>query len=236
MRIDLLSIFPGMFDGVIHESILAIAQKKGLVSFHTHNIRDWSDDPKHFKVDDRPFGGGPGMVMKAEPIVSAVEAVRAQAKEPGRLLFMSPQGRPFSQEMAYELAESQRVVMVCGRYEGFDERIFDVLQPEEVSVGDYVLTGGELAAMVIADAVVRLIPGVVGCADSVIEESFGDGLLDCPHYTQPATWRGMSVPEVLRGGNHRKIEEWRHEQAMRRTRLRRPDLLGQGGAHQDVAG
>ena len=225
MQIDLLSIFPNMFDSVLHESILGLAERKGLVTYNTHNIRDWSDDNKHRKVDDRPFGGGPGMVMKAEPVVSAVESLRNTGEVPGRLIFMTPQGLPFTQDLAYEYAEESRIIMVCGRYEGFDERIFDVLKPEEVSIGDYVLTGGELAAMVITDAIVRLIPGVLGCADSSIEESFSDGLLDCPHYTQPAVWRGIAVPEVLRGGNHRLIEKWRNGQAQLRTSCRRPDML-----------
>jgi tRNA (guanine37-N1)-methyltransferase len=225
MRIDLLSIFPCMFENVLNESMLRIAQEKGLAAFHTHDIRDWSDDPKHRKVDDKPFGGGPGMVMKAAPVVDAAAAVRAMAEPAGRLIFLTPRGRRLDQPLAESLAREARLILVCGRYEGFDERIFQALNPEEISIGDYVLTGGELPAMVLLDAVVRLIPGVLGSAESLENESFNAGLLDYPHYTQPAEWRGMRVPEVLRSGNHARIAEWRRAQALERTRKRRPDLL-----------
>ncbi|MHC4871101.1 MAG: tRNA (guanosine(37)-N1)-methyltransferase TrmD [Planctomycetota bacterium] len=224
MRIDILSIFPEMFPPVLGESIMGIAQEKKLAEFYTHDIRNWSDN-KHRKIDDKPFGGGPGMVMKAEPVVAAVEEVRNMTSPAGRLLFMSPQGKKFDQKMAAELAREERLCLVCGRYEGFDERILDALQPEEVSVGDYVLTGGELAAMIIADAAVRLIPGVLGSNASLEHESFENGLLDFPQYTQPFAWRGIEAPEILRSGNHALIEEWRREEALKKTKARRPDLF-----------
>lgn len=213
-----------MFAPVLDESILGIAQEKKLAEFHTHDIRDWSGN-KHRKIDDKPFGGGPGMVMRAEPVVSAVEDVVNMDDRPCRLLFMTPQGKTFDQDMARELSAEKRLCMVCGRYEGFDERILEALKPEEVSIGDYVLTGGELAAMVIADSVVRLIPGVLGSGESLESESFEGGLLDFPQYTQPADWRGMGVPEVLRSGNHAKIAEWRKQKALEKTKANRPDIL-----------
>ncbi len=224
MRIDLLSIFPKMFAPILNESILGIAQKKELVEFFSHDIRDWSDN-KHNKIDDKPFGGGPGMVMKAGPIVTAVEAVEKMDDIPSRLLVMSPQGKRFDQKMARELSTEKRICIICGRYEGFDERIFEVLEPEEVSIGDYVLTGGELAALTIADAVVRLIPGVLGSGDSLESESFDNGLLDFPQYTQPFEWRGIKAPEILRSGNHALIEKWRREKAIEKTKARRPDIF-----------
>lgn len=224
MRVDLLSLFTDMFAPVLNESILRRAQEKGLAAFECHDIREWSDN-KHNKVDDRPFGGGPGMVLKAEPVVRAVTAVQALANPVGRLVFMDPAGRRFDQAWANELADAERLVLVCGRYEGFDERIFTALQPERLSIGDYVLTGGELAAMVVLDAIVRLIPGVLGHPASPVEESFQEGLLDYPQYTQPAVWRGLAVPEVLRSGDHARVAAWRRAEARALTRRQRGDLL-----------
>ena len=227
MRIDLLTLFPGMFDSVFAESIPKIARDKGALSLHVHNLRAWSAN-RHAKTDDRPFGGGPGMVMTCQPIRDGVDAVRAMVPgNPGRLLFLTPEGRRFDQAAARELASEPRLILVCGRYEGFDERIFELIrpEPERLSLGDFVLSGGEIAAMAVVDAVLRLLPGVLGCAQSAEMESFGDRLLDHPHYTQPAEYRGLSAPEVLRGGDHAKIAAWRRERALERTRRFRPDLL-----------
>ncbi len=235
MRIDVLSIFPQMFSAVLAESMLAIARGKGLLVFHAHDIRAWTQD-KHGKVDDKPFGGGPGMVLRCQPVVDAVAAVRAMASPPGRLIFLTPEGRRFDQECAMAYARAERLILVCGRYEGFDQRIFDILQPELLSVGDFVLSGGEIAAMAVIEAVARLIPGVLGNGESLADESFRlcpdperSGhlvrLLDYPHYTQPADFRGHLVPEVLRSGNHAAIAVWRQAQAWARTRALRPDLL-----------
>lgn len=232
LRVDVLTIFPEILRGVFSESILRIAQEKQALAVFLHDIRDYTTN-KHLRVDDRPFGGGPGMVMCCQPVIDAVNAVRALADEPGRLFFMGPEGRVFTQPVAHELAHEQRLVLVCGRYEGFDQRIFDILQPEIISIGDYVLTGGELAAGVIVDAVSRLLPGVLGDAESAAEESFslelegGGRLLDYPHYTQPAEYAGLAVPEILRGGHHAQIKKWRLEQALEKTRRCRPDLLGE---------
>ena len=224
MRLDILTLFPGMFAGFAGESIPKIAQEKGRAAIHVHNIRDWSEN-KHAKVDDRPFGGGPGMVMTCQPLVDAVEAVRAMAEPPGRLFFLTPEGRRFAQPVAEELAAEERLILVCGRYEGFDERVFSILEPERLSLGDFILSGGEVAAMTVADAVIRLLPDVLGCAGSAEADSFSSGILDHPHYTQPPEYRGLVVPEVLRGGNHALINAWRREKALERTRLFRPDLL-----------
>ena len=211
-RIDVLTLFPGVFDGFLAESIPRRAIAKGLVEVHRWDLRDWAEG-KHRQVDDRPFGGGPGMVLMAPPVVSAVEAVRGRDEEPGRLIVLSPRGRRLDQGQVRSLAESSRLILVCGRYEGFDERVFDVLQPEQLSVGDYVLSGGEVPAMVIIDAVIRLIPGALGDAESAVDESFGpDGGLEYPHYTRPREFRGHAVPEILLGGDHAAIARWRREQ------------------------
>ncbi len=212
VRFDLLTLFPGLFDGFLTESILKRAIARGLVDIRRWNIRDWAEG-KHSQVDDRPFGGGPGMVLMAPPVVAAVEAVRASADPPGRLIVLTPQGRTLDQDWVQELAREPRIVLVCGRYEGFDERIFATLEPERLSIGDYVLSGGEVAAMVVIDAVMRLVPGVLGDAASAIDESFGpDGGLEYPQYTRPRAFRGLSVPEILLSGDHAAIARWRREQ------------------------
>jgi tRNA (guanine37-N1)-methyltransferase len=212
VRFDLLTLFPALFDGFLSESILSRAIDKGLVEVHRWDIRDWAEG-KHRQVDDRPFGGGPGMVLMAPPTVAAVEAVRASAEPAGRLIALSPQGRRLDQDRVRELAAEPRLILLCGRYEGFDERIVEVLEPELLSIGDYVLSGGEVAAMVVVDAVMRLIPGVLGDAESAIDESFGpDGGLEYPQYTRPREFRGRAVPDILLSGDHAAIARWRREQ------------------------
>ena len=228
MRIDVITIFPGMFAPVLGESMMRRAADKGLASFAVHDLRDWSGN-RHRKVDDRPFGGGPGMIMRAEPIVAAVRAVRALAEPAGRLILTSPAGRRFSREVARELAAEPRLIIVAGHYEGVDERVRLVLEPDELSIGDYVLTGGELPAMVMIDAVVRLVPGVLGAQDGAKEESFEDGLLEFPQYTRPVDFEGQRVPAVLRGGDHARVAEYRRRQSRLRTAERRPDLLKEQG-------
>ncbi|WP_422924702.1 tRNA (guanosine(37)-N1)-methyltransferase TrmD [Singulisphaera sp. PoT] len=211
VRFDLLTLFPALFDGFLNESILKRAIQKELVAVHRWDIRDWAEG-KHKQVDDRPFGGGPGMVLMAPPTVAAVEAVRASAEPPGRLIALTPQGRRLDQDHVRELAREPRLILLCGRYEGFDERILETLEPERLSIGDFVLSGGEVAAMVVVDAVMRLIPGVLGDAESAVDESFGpDGGLEYPHYTRPREFRGREVPEILLGGDHAAIARWRRE-------------------------
>jgi tRNA (guanine37-N1)-methyltransferase len=215
LRFDVLTLFPGLFEGFLAESILHRAIERGLIAIERHDIRAWAGG-RHQHVDDRPFGGGPGMVLMAPPIVAAVEAVQAMSPEPGKLIALSPRGRRFDQAWASELAGSSRVVLLCGRYEGFDERVFDVLNPELLSVGDYVLSGGEVPAMIVIEAVSRLVPGVLGDAESVVDESFGpDGMLEYPHYTRPREFRGITVPEILLGGDHDAIARWRHSRRQR---------------------
>jgi tRNA (guanine37-N1)-methyltransferase len=210
-RIDVLTLFPPLFDGYLSQSILSRAIEKGLVQIERFDIRSWADG-KHKQVDDRPFGGGPGMVLMAPAVVAATEAVRASAQPAGRLVMLSPQGRRLDQEYVGELANEPRLILLCGRYEGFDERIIEVLQPELLSVGDYILSGGEVAAMVLIDAVVRLYPGVLGDERSSIDESFGpDGGLEYPQYTRPRIYRGLAVPEILLSGDHAAIARWRLE-------------------------
>ncbi len=223
MLIDILTIFPEMFAGVVNTSILKIARQKKVVEIAVHNIRDWSTD-KHHKTDDAPYGGGPGMIMTCDPVFRAVEAVRAGERKDSHLILLTPQGRTFTQKMARELSQKSGLILLCGRYEGFDERIRTGLGPDEISVGDYVLSGGEIAAMAVMDAVVRLLPGALGCEASTADESFENGRLDYPHYTRPPEYRGMKVPEVLLSGHHAEIEKWRLEQAHKRTQERRPDL------------
>ncbi len=215
MIVDVLTLFPGMFEGVLSESILKIAREKGAIEVRLHNIRDYTEN-KHRKVDDKPYGGGPGMLMTPQPVVDTVEAVRGDDEE-AELIFLSPQGVRFNQKVAGELAGMKRLILVCGRYEGFDERILLALKPREISVGDYVLTGGEIPAMAVIDAVARLLPGVLGDPDSVSNDSFQDDLLDFPQYTRPPEYRGLKVPDVLLSGNHQEISRWRSEQAIKRT-------------------
>ncbi len=211
LRIDVLTLFPGLFAGFLGESIVGRALAKGLVDVRTWDMRDWAEG-RHKQVDDRPFGGGPGMVLMAPPVVAAAEAVLEAAEPRGDLIVLSPQGPRFDQARARELAGRGRFTLVCGRYEGFDERIIDVLRPELLSVGDFVLSGGEPAAMVVIDAVARLVPGVLGDAESAVDESFGpDGGLEYPHYTRPREFRGLAVPDVLLGGDHAAIARWRRE-------------------------
>ncbi len=211
LRFDLLTLFPSLFDGFLTESILSRAIEKALVEVNRWDIRDWAQG-KHKQVDDRPFGGGPGMVLMAPPVVSAVEAVQALGERPGRLIVLTPQGRRLDQNLVQELAQESRIVLLCGRYEGFDERIFETLEPETLSIGDYILSGGEVAAMAVVDAVMRLLPGVLGDAESAVDESFGpDGGLEYPQYTRPRTYRGRDIPEILLSGNHAAIARWRRE-------------------------
>ena len=221
MKIDVLTLFPGMFPGPLDESIIKRACESGRLQLGVHDLRDYTHD-RHRTVDDRPFGGGPGMLMKPEPLFEAVEALRG---EKTRVILTSPAGRPFRQQIARELAAEEHLLLVCGSYEGFDERVRERLAHDEISIGDYVLTNGALPAMVIIDAVTRLLPGVLGDDESSADESFSDRLLEYPQYTRPAEFRGMSVPEVLLSGDHAAIEQWRREQARERTAQRRPDLL-----------
>ena len=224
MRIDILTTFPQMIEAVVGESILGRARKTGIVEIGAVNLRDFAAD-RHRSTDDEPFGGGPGMVMKCEPVFAAVENIAARRGRKPRVLLMTPQGRRFDQRMAEELSQERALALICGHYEGVDERIRQVLADDEVSIGDYVLTGGELAALVVTDAVVRLVPGVLGDEASPESESFSTGLLEYPQYTRPADFRGLSVPEVLVSGNHEEIRKWRRLQALKRTLDRRPDLL-----------
>jgi len=220
LRIDLLTLFPEMFTGPVDVSIIQRARKSGLLDLRVHNLRDYTHD-NYKTVDDRPFGGGPGMVLKPEPIFEAVEAVADQAT---RVILMSPAGRPFDQTAARELARQERLLFICGAYEGVDERVRQELADDELSIGDYILTNGSLAAMVVIDAMTRLLPGALGDDQSALDESFSQGLLEYPHYTRPAEYRGWKVPPVLLSGNHAEIEKWRREQAALRTQTRRPDL------------
>jgi len=224
MRFDVLTLFPEIFQGYLTQSILKLALERGLVDIQLWNIRDWAQG-KHKSVDDRPFGGGPGMVLMPEPVFAAVETVREKAEDPGLLVLLTPAGERLTQSVVRELAGRQRLILLCGRYEGFDERIRLGLRPREISVGDFVCNGGEVPAMVVIDTVVRYVPGVLGDADSVKEESHSDpGRLEYPQYTRPRVFRGMAVPEVLLSGHHAQIRRWREEQSLRATRERRPDL------------
>jgi len=250
LRIDILSIFPEVFEPVLGSSICGRAREAGLVEWVATNIRDYAEN-KHHKVDDRPFGGGPGMVMMCQPLWDAVHAVEARDDRPATRILLTPQGRPLDQPLVEDLARLPRLLLICGHYEGIDERVIEKLAPLEISIGDYVLSGGELGAMVLMDAVIRLLPGVLGDDESAVQDSFGElprtnpnaepidpriardlaippdaRLLDCPHYTRPREWQGLEVPEVLLSGDHQAVARWRLEQMLRRTRDRRPDLLG----------
>jgi len=229
VRIDVLTLFPEAIEPFCGSSIIGRAQRAGIVTVRTTNIRDFATD-RHKSVDDRPFGGGPGMVMMCPPLFDAVAKVESEDPAPATRILLCPQGEPFTQATARELASMPRLLLICGHYEGFDERIRAGLKPREISIGDYVLSGGEAAAMVVIDAVVRLLPGALGDEQSATEESFSSGLLEYPHYTRPREFRGMAVPEVLLSGDHAKIEQWRRAEALKRTLQRRPDLLKEGGA------
>ncbi|TNJ64266.1 tRNA (guanosine(37)-N1)-methyltransferase TrmD [Paenibacillus hemerocallicola] len=224
MQIDVLTLFPPMFDGVFGSSILGKAREKGLVTFRTVNFRDYANN-KHNTVDDYPFGGGGGMVLKPEPIFAAVEDLTSGSDIRPRVILMCPQGETFTQRKAEELAGERHLMFVCGHYEGYDERIREHLITDELSIGDYVLTGGELPAMVVIDSVVRLLPGVLGNEQSAVTDSFSTGLLEYPHYTRPAQFRDWTIPDVLISGHHENIAKWRREQSLLRTLRRRPDLL-----------
>src|SRR5512147_1420317 len=221
MRFDIFTLFPGIFEGPLQESMIKRAIEGGLLDVHLHNIRDYAVG-RHQVTDDYPYGGGGGMVMKPEPVFAAVESVLSVgAASP--IVLLTPQGRLFNQQVAFELAECDRVVLICGRYEGFDERIREHLATDEISIGDYVLTGGELAALVVLDAVIRLKPGALGDPTGAIDDSHASGLLEYPHYTRPPEFRGWQVPEILLSGDHARVDRWRREHALRRTWLRRPD-------------
>lgn len=226
MRFDLVTLFPEMVDNVAEAGVLGRAIKKGLIQLKCWNPRDYTHD-RHRTVDDRPYGGGPGMLMKVEPLRDAIHAARKAAGEQARVIYLSPQGRTLDQAGVKELAQYSELILIAGRYEGIDERIIETEVDEEWSIGDYVLSGGELAALVMIDAIARMIPGVLGDAQSAEQDSFMDGLLDCPHYTRPEVIDGRAVPEVLLGGNHQVIAQWRMKQALGRTWLRRPELLNE---------
>ncbi|MBS4207646.1 tRNA (guanosine(37)-N1)-methyltransferase TrmD [Bacillus sp. FJAT-50079] len=224
MKIDVLTLFPEMFSGVFGSSILKKATEKEAVSFQLTNFRDFSDH-KHSAVDDYPYGGGAGMVLKPQPIFDAMAHIKETNDTKPRVILLCPQGERYNQQKAEELAKESHLVFICGHYEGYDERVREHIVTDEISIGDYVLTGGELGAMVIIDSVVRLLPGVLGNDESAVLDSFSSGLLEHPHYTRPADFRGMKVPDVLLSGDHRKIQEWREKESLKRTKNRRPDLL-----------
>lgn len=240
LRLDILTIFPQLFEPVLGASIVGRARTAGLVDWHVTNIRDFAGN-KHHKVDDRPFGGGPGMVMACQPIWDAVHAAEAQDARPATRVLLTPQGERLTQPVVEELARHKRLLLIAGHYEGLDERVVERLSPREISVGDYVLSGGEVAALVLIDAVVRLLPGALGHQESADQDSFSarpesgrGGLLDCPHYTKPRVWEGREAPEVLLGGDHGKIAQWRMDRMLERTRQRRPDLLVTDGPRRGI--
>jgi tRNA (guanine37-N1)-methyltransferase len=228
MKIDIVTLFPEICGAPLSQSIMKRAQKNGIVDLHIHNLRDWTMD-KHHVADDAPFGGGQGMVMKPEPIFAAIEKLRNQTSDikdqTSKIVLMSPAGHRFDQEMAAQLSGESHLIIICGHYEGVDHRVIDHLVDHEISIGDYVLTNGAIAAVVLVDAVVRLLPGVLGHEQSALDDSFSRGLLEAPQYTRPAEFRSWKVPDVLLSGNHAEIERWRREQAIKRTRENRPDLL-----------
>jgi tRNA (guanine37-N1)-methyltransferase len=221
MKIDILTLFPEICRAPLSESMMKRAQENGIVDLRIHNLRDWTKD-KHHVVDDAPFGGGPGMVMKPEPIFAAVESLR---NEKSTVVLMTPQGKRFTQSMAWEFAKTEHLIIICGHYEGIDHRVIEHLVDAEISIGDYVLTNGAIAAVVLVDATVRLLPGVLGDDQSVVEDSFSAGSLEAPQYTRPAEFRGWKVPEILLSGNHAEIASWRKKAAIKRTGENRPDLL-----------
>ena len=223
MKFDILTLFPAMFDGPLTESILKRACENGLIEVALHNIRDWALD-KHATADDAPYGGGAGMVMKVEPMALAIESVKF-ASPNAKVILTTPCGRPFNHQVAEELSREEGVIIICGRYEGVDERVRTLFVDDEISLGDFVLTGGEIAAMVIVDSVARLVPGVLGSGDSALYDSFADGLLEYPQYTRPPEFRGEKVPDVLLSGNHAEIAKWRRKESIKRTLASRPELL-----------
>ncbi|TWU59369.1 tRNA (guanine-N(1)-)-methyltransferase [Rubripirellula tenax] len=229
MRFDIVTLFPALFEGYLGEGLLSKAIKNELVDIHRHDLREFAPQSVHRPVDDKPFGGGPGMLIQVEPTVKCVEAVEAMSAVRARRILLTPGGKTFDQRMAEEFASDQRLILLCGRYEGFDQRVTDIWQPEEISIGDFVLNGGEVAAMVIIEAVIRLIPGVLGDQQSNIDDSFSQGnrLLEFPQYTRPREFRGHTVPDVLTGGDHGAIAKWRAEQSRLRTQSRRSDLLAE---------
>jgi tRNA (guanine37-N1)-methyltransferase len=224
MRIDIITLFPEMFRGPFDASIVARAAEQGIVAIELHDLRDWGAG-RHKIVDDYPHGGGAGMVLKPEPLFSAVEAIQPLAPEPGRVVLLTPQGRPLTQAVVDELAALPRLILLCGHYEGVDERVREHLADDEISIGDYVLSGGELGAMVLVDAVVRRLPGALGSEQSLAEESHSEGLLEYPQYTRPSEFRGWKVPDILLSGHHEEVRKWRRRQSLLRTARRRPDLL-----------
>ena len=226
MQFDVLTLFPEIFSGYVSQSLLSKAIESGLVQIDLHDIRDWTLD-KHQRVDDRPYGGGPGMVMQVEPVVECVEAVQKIGENSGNLIMLTPTGKPLNQRLVEELVQRPRHILLCGRYEGFDQRVVDILNPLEISIGDYILNGGEVGAMALIDSMIRLVPGVLGDEQSSQDDSFSTGnrLLEFPHYTRPRDFRGHTVPEVLLSGDHGEIAQWRQEQSLQRTRERREDLL-----------
>src|SRR6476660_4850882 len=227
MRIDILTLFPEICRAPLNASMMKRAQESGALELHIHNLRDWTTD-KHHVVDDAPFGGGQGMVMKAEPIFAAVEDLQSKIQNPkSTIILMSPAGRCLDQGMAEELSRDSHLIIICGHYEGVDHRVIEHLVDEEISIGDYVLTNGAVAAVIFVDAVVRLLPGVLGDEQSAVDDSFSAGLLEGPQYTRPSDFRGMKVPDVLLSGNHAQIAAWRKDQAMKRTQKSRPDLLSE---------
>ncbi|MDJ0880400.1 MAG: tRNA (guanosine(37)-N1)-methyltransferase TrmD [Gammaproteobacteria bacterium] len=223
MRIDVITLFPDLVQGVIDHGVVGRAAKSGLLQLHLWNPRDFTTD-RYRTVDDRPYGGGPGMLMKVEPLEACIQAVRTQNTE-GRIIYLSPQGKLVNQMLVNHTATQQSLILLCGRYEGIDERLIELYVDDEWSIGDYVISGGELAAMICIDAITRQLPGALGHDDSAQMDSFSEGLLDCPHYTRPETVNGLSVPDVLLQGHHQQIQDWRDKQALGRTWLRRPDLL-----------
>ncbi len=231
LRFDIITLFPQIFDSFLSESLLAKAIESGLVEVHTHDIRQWTLD-KHQKVDDRPFGGGPGMLLQVQPVVDCVQAVRAMTDGPGELILLTPQGTTLRQPMVRQMANCRRLLLLCGRYEGFDQRVIDILKPQEISLGDFILNGGEIAAMAIVESVIRLVPGFMSDQQSCQQESFTDSdLLEFPQYTRPRDFRGYCVPEILLSGNHQQIAAWREQQRLLRTAQRRQDLL----SNQDIS-
>jgi tRNA (guanine37-N1)-methyltransferase len=236
LRVDVITIFPGLFGPFLEEAFVEVARRRGVLEVAIHNLRDWTVD-RHRTVDDAPYGGGPGMVLKPEPLVAAIEALAGEkgGARRARVILFSPQGRRLDQDRIVALAGEPHLVLVCGRYEGVDQRVIEIAVDEEVSIGDYVLSGGELPAMTLIEAMTRLLPGVLGNPESTSTESFEGGLLEGPHYTRPATFRGRSVPEVLRSGDHAAVARWRADAARKTTRDRRPDLPS-GRATEDAAG